>query len=152
VKLVFFDDYRLGVLRDDGVVDVSAAITNLHYHTAQELLTQVIERWDIYQDAIASAADSGTARPVDQVRLRPPVPRPGQLVCLAGNYIEPDHPKKDTFNAFLKSPTSVMATGDTVELPETDATVFHFEPEFALVMGKRASKLQPEDALDPIVG
>lgn len=152
MKLVFFDDYRLGVLRDDGVVDVSAAITNLHYHTAQELLTQVIERWDIYQDAIASAADSGTARPVDQVRLRPPVPRPGQLVCLAGNYIEPDHPKKDTFNAFLKSPTSVMATGDTVELPETDATVFHFEPEFALVMGKRASKLQPEDALDTIFG
>ncbi len=152
MKLVFFDDYRLGVLRDDGVVDVSAAITNLHYHTAQELLNQVIERWDIYQDAIASAADSGTARPVDQVRLRPPVPRPGQLVCLAGNYIEPDHPKKDTFNAFLKSPTSVMATGDTVELPETDATVFHFEPEFALVMGKRASKLQPEDALDTIFG
>lgn len=152
MKLVFFDDYRLGVLRDDGVVDVSAAITNLHYHTAQELLTQVIERWDIYQDAIASAADSGTARSVDQVRLRPPVPRPGQLVCLAGNYIEPDHPKKDTFNAFLKSPTSVMATGDTVELPETDATVFHFEPEFALVMGKRASKLQPEDALDTIFG
>ena len=152
MKLVFFDDYRLGVLRDDGVGDVSAAITNLHYHTAQELLNQVIERWDIYQDAIASAADSGTARPVDQVRLRPPVPRPGQLVCLAGNYIEPDHPKKDTFNAFLKSPTSVMATGDTVELPETDATVFHFEPEFALVMGKRASKLQPEDALDTIFG
>ena len=92
MKLVFFDDYRLGVLRDDGVVDVSGAVADLHHHTAQALLNQVIEGWDDRRDAIASAAASGTARPVDQVRLRPPVPRPGQLVCLAGNYIEPDHP------------------------------------------------------------
>lgn len=152
MKLVFFDDYRLGVLRGDGVVDVSAAVADLHYHTAQGLLKQVIEGWDDRRGAIASAADSGAARPVDQVRLRPPVPRPGQLVCLAGNYIEPDHPEKETFNAFLKSPTSVIATGDTVELPEADASVFHFEPEFALVMGKPAAKLAPEDALGAIFG
>ena len=31
-----------------------------------------------------------------------------------------------------------MTTGDTVELADADATVFHFEPEFALVMGKPA--------------
>ena len=36
MKLVFFDDYRLGVLRDDGVVDVSGAVADLHHHTAQE--------------------------------------------------------------------------------------------------------------------
>lgn len=152
MKLVFFDDYRLGVLRDDGVVDVSAAVADLHYHTAQGLLKQVIEGWDDRRGAIASAAGSGAARPVDQVRLRPPVPRPGQLVCLAGNYIEPDHPEKETFNAFLKSPTSVIATGGTVDLPEADASVFHFEPEFALVMGKPAAKLAPEDALGAIFG
>lgn len=152
MKLVFFDDYRLGVLRGDGVVDVSAAVADLQYHTAQGLLKQVIEGWDDRRGAIASAADSGAARPVDQVRLRPPVPRPGQLVCLAGNYIEPDHPEKETFNAFLKSPTSVIATGGTVELPEADASVFHFEPEFALVMGKPAAKLAPEDALGTIFG
>lgn len=152
MKLVFFDDYRLGVLRGDGVVDVSAAVADLHYHTAQGLLKQVIEGWDDRRGAIASAADSGAARPVDQVRFRPPVPRPGQLVCLAGNYIEPDHPEKETFNAFLKSPTSVIATGDTVELAQADASVFHFEPEFALVMGKPAAKLAPKDAQGAIFG
>lgn len=152
MKLVFFDDYRLGVLRDDGVVDVSAAVADLHHHTAQGLLKQVIEGWDDRRGAIASAAGSGAARPVDQVRFRPPVPRPGQLVCLAGNYIEPDHPEKETFNAFLKSPTSIIATGGTVELPETDASVFHFEPEFALVMGKPAAKLAPADAQGAIFG
>ena len=157
MKLVFFDDYRLGVLRDDGVVDVSGAVADLHRHSAQAhsaqaLLNQVIAGWDGCRDAIASAAASGAARPVDQVTLRPPVPRPGQLVCLAGNYIEPDHPEKETFNAFLKSPTSVMTTGDTVELADADATVFHFEPEFALVMGKPAAKLAPEDALGRIFG
>ena len=152
MKLVFFEEYRLGVLRDDGVVDVSGVVDDLHHHTAQALLNQVIESWDDRREAIAAAAASGTAQPLDQVRLRPPVPRPGQLVCLAGNYIEPDHPGKGTFNAFLKSPTSIMTTGDTVELPETDASVFHFEPEFALVMGKPAAKLSPGDALGKIFG
>ena len=152
MKLVFFEEYRLGVLRDDGVVDVSGVVDDLHHHTAQALLNQVIESWDDRREAIAAAAASGTAQPLDQVRLRPPVPRPGQLVCLAGNYIEPDHPGKGTFNAFLKSPTSIMTTGDTVELPETDASVFHFEPEFALVMGKPAAKLSPGEALGKIFG
>ena len=93
-----------------------------------------------------------TATPLDSVSFKAPLPRPGQLVCLAGNYIEPDSPSRGEFNAFLKSPTGIVATKDTVELPEADVTVFHFEPELAIVIGKTAKHLSEENALDCVFG
>ena len=45
-----------------------------------------------------------------------------------------------------------MPTGSTVELPDAEASVFHFEPELALVIGKRASHLSQADALDHVFG
>jgi 2-keto-4-pentenoate hydratase/2-oxohepta-3-ene-1,7-dioic acid hydratase in catechol pathway len=80
------------------------------------------------------------------------VPRPGQLVCAAVNYLEPNRPEPQPFNAFLKAPTSIIGTGETVELPDAPATVFHFEPELALVIGRRAAHLAPEAALDHVFG
>ena len=56
------------------------------------------------------------------------------------------------FNAFLKSPTGVISTKETVELPEVDVTVFHFEPELAIVIGKTAKHLTEENALDHVFG
>ena len=74
------------------------------------------------------------------------------MVCLAGNYIEPASPDRGEFNAFLKSPTSIIGTGDTSEFPSADATVFHFEPELALVIGKTASRVSQADAMDHVFG
>jgi 2-keto-4-pentenoate hydratase/2-oxohepta-3-ene-1,7-dioic acid hydratase in catechol pathway len=70
---------------------------------------------------------------------------------MAGNYREPGRPEP-VFNAFLKATTSVIATGDTVELPDAEATVFHFEPELALLIGKRASHLSPDTAMEHVFG
>ncbi|MCB0189847.1 MAG: fumarylacetoacetate hydrolase family protein, partial [Caldilineaceae bacterium] len=56
------------------------------------------------------------------------------------------------FNAFLKSPNSLVGHGGTVELAPAAATVFHFEPELALVIGKAASRIKAEDAMDHIFG
>jgi 2-keto-4-pentenoate hydratase/2-oxohepta-3-ene-1,7-dioic acid hydratase in catechol pathway len=39
-----------------------------------------------------------------------------------------------------------------VELPDTPASVFHFEPELALVIGKRAAHLSPGQAMDHVFG
>ena len=40
------------------------------------------------------------------------------------NYIEPDQPERMAFNAFLKSNTAVMGSGDTVELPQPKRVFF----------------------------
>ena len=152
MKLAFFNDYQLGVITEDGIVDISDTLRGLSSHTPQELIQMVIEDFDNLGATIADAAENGTAIALDSVSLKAPVPRPGQLVCLAGNYIEPDSPSRGDFNAFLKSPTGIIATKDTVELPEADVTVFHFEPELAIVIGKTAKHLSEENALDCIFG
>ena len=152
MKFAFFNDYQLGVITADGVVDISDALSGISYHTPQELIRMVIEDFDNLRPAIAAAAENSTATALDNVSFKAPLPRPGQLVCLAGNYIEPDSPSRGEFNAFLKSPTGIIATEGTVELPEADVTVFHFEPELAIVIGKTAKHLSEENALDHVFG
>ena len=152
MKLAFFNDYQLGVITEDGIVDIGDALSGLSSHTPQELIRMVIEDFDNLGSTMTDAAENGAAIALDSVSLKAPVPRPGQLVCLAGNYIEPDSPSRGDFNAFLKSPTGIIATKDTVELPEADVTVFHFEPELAIVIGKTAKHLSEDNALDCVFG
>ncbi len=152
MKLAFFDDYQLGVITENEIVDISDSLSDISYHTPQELIKLVIEDFDSLRTTIADAAENNASIPLDNVSLKAPLPRPGQLVCLAGNYIEPDSPSRGDFNAFLKSPTSVISTKETVELPEADVTVFHFEPELAIVIGKTAKYLTEENALDCVFG
>ena len=152
MKLAFFDDYQLGVITGNEIVDISDALSDISSHTPQELIQMVIEDFDNLRTIIANAVENGDSIAVDNVTLKAPLPQPGQLVCLAGNYIEPDSPSRGDFNAFLKSPTSVISTRETVELPEADVTVFHFEPELAIVIGKTAKHLTEENALDYVFG
>lgn len=152
MKFAFFDDYRLGVITEDEIVDITDALKHLKYHTPQELIQMVIADYDNLKSSIVEIAENEDPIAVDNVNLKAPLPRPGQLVCMAGNYIEPDSPSRGDFNAFLKSPTGIISTKETVELPEADVTVFHFEPELAIVIGKTAKHLTEENALDHVFG
>ncbi len=152
MKLAFFNDYQLGVITGNEIVDISDALSDISYHTPQELIQMVIEDFDNLRSIIVDAAENGTPTAIDNVTFKAPLPQPGQLVCLAGNYIEPDSPSRLDFNAFLKSATSVISTKKTVQLPEADVTVFHFEPELAIVIGKTAKHLTEENALDCVFG
>ncbi|HEX5501153.1 MAG TPA: fumarylacetoacetate hydrolase family protein [Thermomicrobiales bacterium] len=150
MQLVHFDDFRLGVLAGGRVADISDVVGD-GGGGPQARLEALIRGWADLAPAVRAAADRGGV-PLEGVRLRPSVPRPGQLVCAAVNYLEPGRPEPQPFNAFLKAPTSIIGDGDTVELPDTPATVFHFEPELALVIGRRAAHLAPEAALDHVFG
>lgn len=152
MKLAFFDEYKLGVITENEIVDISDALNDISFHTPQELIQMVIEDFDDLCPTIVDVVENGNPIALENVTLKPPLPRPGQLVCLAGNYIEPDSPSRGDFNAFLKSPTSVISTKETVQLPEADVTVFHFEPELAIVIGKTAKYLTEENALDCVFG
>ena len=153
MKLAFFDDFKLGVIKDDSVVDVSAAVSGINYTSPQDLINRVIENFDNLKGALQQAADSGSGIPLDNVRLRPPLPKPGNVVAMAVNYMEDgtrDAPAP--INAFHKSPNAVIGPGDTMILPDVPATIFEGEAEMALVIGKRASFVRQEDASDYVFG
>lgn len=156
MRFVQYGENRLGVLTGqlgERVVDVTDVVDSVggNRSGAQGRLQTLITQWDRLAPALRDASKSGQGTALESVRLLAPVSRPGQLVCMAGNYREPGRPDP-TFNAFLKATTSIIGTGDTVELPDAPVTVFHFEPELALLIGKRASHLKPEEAMDCVFG
>ena len=87
------------------------------------------------------------------MRLRPPVPKPGNIVCMAVNYMEDGTLKeKPQINAFHKAASAVIGDGDTMVLPDVPASIFEGEAELALVMGKPATRVGQADAMKHIFG
>ena len=153
MKLVFFDDFKLGVVKGDAVVDVSAAVSGVPHTSPQDLINRVLAGWEQHQPAIAAlvAAESGV--PLSAAQLRPPLPKPYTIVCMAVNYMEDGTRSEPApINAFLKSPHCIIGPNDTVILPDIPATIFEFEAEMAFVIGKPAVNVKPEDAYDYIFG
>ncbi len=152
MKLVLFNEYSLGVVRDGRVVDAMAALQALSFRRPQDLIEEVIIRWNELKPKIESAIEGKEGVPLDSVRLRAPVPRPPKLICAAVNYLEFGQREPAVLDAFLKSPTAVIGSGDTCELPPAPATVFHHEPELAFVIGKTATKVSQDDAMSHVFG
>ena len=152
MKLVLYNDYRLGVIRDDKVVDATEVVDRAQFRRPQDMLEEVIINWDDLKPRLESAAASNEGIPLQDVRLRAPVPRPSKLICAAVNYLEFGQRELAILDAFLKSPSGIIGNGDTCELPPTPATVFHHEAELALVIGKKATKVTEEDALSYVFG
>ena len=153
MKLVFFDDFRLGVLKDSLVVDVSAAVRDIPHTGPHDLINGVIARFDEYGKRIQEAASTGTAMPVGKMRLRSPLPKPFNIDCMAVNYMEDGtRTEPAPINGFFKSPNSVIGDGDTMVLPDIPATIFEGEAEVALVIGKRASNVSEADAMKHVFG
>ena len=153
MKLLFFDDFKLGVLKGDTVVDVSDVVRNIPHTGAHNLINGLIERFAEYKGRLEEAVNRGQGVPVSQVRLRSPVPKPSNIVCMAVNYMEDGtRAEPAPINAFHKSPNSVIGQGDTMVLPDVPATIFEGEAELALVIGKPASHVRASEAMDYIFG
>lgn len=153
MKLLFFDDFKLGVLKGDAVVDVADAVRDIPHTGAPNLISGLIERYADYKGRLEEAVNRGKGVPLSQVRIRPPLPKPYNIVCMAVNYMEDGTRSAPApINAFHKSPHSVIGDGDTMILPDVPATIFEGEAEVALVIGKRASHVSAADAMDYIFG
>jgi len=153
MRLLYFDDFKLGVLKGDAVVDVSALVQDVPHTGPGDLINGVIARWDTYRPRLQAAADSGKGVPLASVRIRPPLPKPTNVECMAVNYMEDGTlPEPAPINAFHKSPSAIIGPGDTMVLTDIPATVFEGEAELALVIGKRCSNVKAADAMDYVFG
>jgi 2-keto-4-pentenoate hydratase/2-oxohepta-3-ene-1,7-dioic acid hydratase in catechol pathway len=143
----------LGVLRDDGVHDVSRATVGLDASTPQQLMQEVIDEYDALALTLEEVADAVLPLPLDIVRIRPPLPRPGKILCCIGNYWEHAQREARALNMFLKNPDAVIGPGDTIVLPEfTEPYVFHHEAELAIVIKGPAKNVRQEDWRKAVFG
>jgi 2-keto-4-pentenoate hydratase/2-oxohepta-3-ene-1,7-dioic acid hydratase in catechol pathway len=153
MKLCFFDDFRLGIIKGaDAVVDVTAVVKDIPHIGPHDLINGLIANFAGYKGKLDQAAASGKPVPLAQVKLRPPLPRPGNLDCMAVNYVEEMVPTPPPINAFQKTSNAVIGPGDTMLLPDAPATIFEGEAELGVVIGKRAWNVKAADAMSYVFG
>src|ERR1700758_668985 len=108
MKLAFFDDFKLGVVKGDTIVDVSSVVRDISHTDPGNLISGLIERFAAYRPRLQDAANAQGV-PVASVRMRPPLPKPGNIVCMAVNYMENGTlPKPAPINAFHKPSTAII--------------------------------------------
>ncbi|MBH42685.1 MAG: fumarylacetoacetate hydrolase [Chloroflexi bacterium] len=154
MRLVLYgEEFRLGLLNGDRVVDASSVSDRIPHNTPQQMISKLIGEFDRYRSELEGILDNVQGVPASEVRFRAPIPRPPRLVCMAGNYMENGTLEKpNPLSAFNKSSSSIIGDSDTVTLPDFDPRIFEHEAELAIVIGKRAERILEEDAYDYIFG
>src|ERR1700704_6754636 len=153
MKLMYFDDYKLGVVKGDTVVDVSSVVQGIPHTGPHDLINGLIERFAQYRPRREAAPPRGQGIALANVKFRPPLPRPINIDCMAVNYMEDGtRTEPAPINAFHKSPNAVIGHGETMVLPDVPATIFEGEAEVAVVIGKRAKNVKAADAMSYIFG
>ena len=148
MRLVLFEtpgrETRPGLLTERGVVDVAAAAPAAA--TPQATMQGIIDGFETLRPALERLARTGDARPVEQVRLRAPLPRPGKILACIANYWEHGALEARPLNMFLKNSDAVVGPGDTIVLPElTEPWIFMHEAELALVVKGPAKNVKQAD-------
>ena len=145
MKLVLFQTSERGeptpgVLTDRGVVSIAGSVERSY--TPQLTMQTLIDAFDRLRPALEREAAQGEALPLGSVRLRPPLPRPGKILCCIANYWEHAQREARPLNMFMKNPEAVVGPGDTIVLPEfTEPWIFMHEAELALVIKGPAKKV-----------
>ena len=157
-------DPRLHIALDGGF----AAVDELAAAARRPDLAGLRDVGDLYargSDAVvqlrglAAAATAGDAVaavvPPAEVRFAPPVLRPGKIVCVGLNYA--DHIAESRAQAperivlFAKFPSCLIGHGDPIRYPAI-TTELDYEGELAVVIGRQASQVPVDQALDHVGG
>ncbi len=164
----YIHDHKVGtgIVIGDAVVDLAAALQHSDSGdpalaaSMQSLLAAGAPGLEAARQATAWAQDQDSGRlPLADVTLQAPLPCPGKLMCLAGNFA--DHilegggtfPGKEKMipRFFMKPCTAVIGTGGTIRIPASTQFA-DWELELAIVVGRKGRDFSLAEAQDAIVG
>lgn len=171
MKLAIFDEQRLGVVVDGGVVDVTEA---LPWPYDPDPLTagwwrRLCRDFAAVQDDLKKAAVSAEVLPLQSVQLKAPVLGPSKIIAAASNYakhVAEMHGVQERtlgrveswmmdFDVFLKSPSAISGPQQDIVLPPAVLTMgheIHHESELVLVIGVGGKDIPVGSALDHVLG
>ena len=121
------------------------------------------ETWDILHSVVNKVSqdsekarkawvDLGILLPTEDMQLLAPLPTPGKVICVAGNYPAPGISQKPDYPIiFLKPSSSITGPGMPIWLTDMTQNVA-IEVELALVINKTAKHINIDDALSCVVG
>lgn len=109
---------------------------------------------EIAEACVDLRADLG--HPLDELRLGPPVPDAGKLICVGLNYRGHAEEQGKTWPEepllFAKATSAMVGCRDRIVLPADDPDTVDYEVELAAVIGTTARNVSAERALDHVGG
>lgn len=155
MKLVLFttpgNAPRPGLMTAAGIIDISTVVPASY--TPQLTMQGLIDQFDTLKPALVALEASGTAMPLASVRLLPPLPRPGKILCCIANYWEHAQRASRPLNMFLKNADAVIGPDDTIRLPNfTEPWAFMHEAELAIVLKGPAKNIKQADWRSAVFG
>ena len=135
-------------LDDDRRIDVSSFIDDYDENFFYKIGIKKLRSWLNKNKEKCPIIDNN-------IRIGPPISRPSKIVCVGLNYAKhaaesgmkiPDEPV-----LFFKSSSAITGPYDPIIIPKNSSKT-DWEVELAIVMGKRASYVSKEDALNYIAG
>lgn len=154
MKILRFNDDRIGILRGNQIADVSEAIEHRVEKGPQSVVEEVLALFSEYRSKFESLARDGKPLAVDKVRLLPPIPRPSKCLAAFSNYLDRPDRKLEQMHLdfFYKAPELVGPEG-AIELPDIPAViVYQPEAELAVVVGQSGKNIPVENAMDHVFG
>ncbi|GAA2585753.1 hypothetical protein GCM10010399_14710 [Dactylosporangium fulvum] len=156
MKLVSYAGTSVGLVIDERVHRLDDLLAE-HGWTRGEssAMRFLIAHWDALVPAIRAYRDEAP-RPLAECRLDAPVPDPTKIIAAPVNYADHRVEMEVTstvadLGVFLKAPSSLIGPGASIELPYHDRR-FDQEGELALIIGRTASHVPPQQALDYVFG
>lgn len=135
-------------LDDDRRIDVSSFIDDYDENFFYKIGIKKLRSWLNKNKEKCPIIDNN-------IRIGPPISRPSKIVCVGLNYAKhaaesgmkiPDEPV-----LFFKSSSAITGPYDPIIIPKNSSKT-DWEVELAIVIGKRASYVSKEDALNYIAG
>ena len=150
VSLQSADGPAVGLLTDDGVVDLAQAAPHLP-STMKGLLE---EYGTDLTSAVRTKRDVAPV-PLDEVTLLPLVADAGKIICIGRNYAaharEGGAEPLDYPDIFMRVPTSLTAHNQPIIRPKCSETL-DYEAELVFIIGREVRHATEENALDYIAG
>ncbi|MBL7214550.1 MAG: fumarylacetoacetate hydrolase family protein [Phycisphaerae bacterium] len=150
-----------GILTPTGIIDIPSCTDGLNkLHSIKEILIKGQKSLDILYGLSEKPREH---IPPESITWLAPIPRPGKIIALAGNYqkhLEETAWQDPTFQnqaattnpwPFLMPPNVVLATNTQIPWPAYSEEV-DYEIELAVFIGNTAEKVSPEQASKHIAG
>ncbi len=164
MRLVSFDGGRLGVMAEDGVVEITDLAGVAAGAWPPVGMVRLIAEFDALRPQIAARIATAPRLDPAGLRLEAPVQWPNKVIAYPANYqahIEEQITSKvgliSTFKAdgqgfFLKANSSISGPLDPIILPAIEGRDIHHECELALIIGKGGRDIPRERAMEHIFG
>jgi len=142
---------RVGVVTNDGVVDLAAAAPEL----PPDMIALLAAGEPALRRAAAVASKANARLPLDSVSLAPPILRPPKFLAIGLNYADHvaeaglEEPTLPT--VFNKQSTCVAGPKDPVHMPRASSAL-DYEGELGFVIGRRCRHVPREHAHEVIAG